>query len=327
MNPFCRPVLRVAVGLLGLCGTASAGEAPKSLAQPAAGLLVHAYSGFEQNTEPVKDPSIIRPTAHEAASLIGEEWEHLPDGSLGQVREFHGVDGVAIAAYIRKPAGDGPFPAIVWMHGGRDSKQATIGMGRSQKTPVEELVQAGWAIYAADYRHGEKIGIYPIEFDDTVKAVEAARALPFVDPKRVGYMGHSHGAQVGTLVVSRVDLSGAVLCAPASMDFIEIKKAIQAGGKPVPILSKMLADLEQQYGAAMEEIAKDPAKYGYSSAVTEAAHVRCPLDHEWTRRRQFAALGDRGVCQSVARGRQASRDLWFIWLKDTQTCWLKDTQT
>lgn len=204
-------------------------------------------------------------------------WEQLPDGSLGRATEFRGIDGVPIAAYIRKPAGPGRFPIIVWMHGGKDSREATLGLGRVQRTPVQDLLRQGWAIYAADYRHQEKIGIFPEEFDDTVKAVEAARALPFVDPKRVGYMGHSHGAQVGTRVVSRVDLSGAVLCAPAAMDFIEIKKAMKSGVKLVPILSKMLGDLEQKYGAPMEKIAADPAKYGYSSGITEAARVRCPI--------------------------------------------------
>jgi endo-1,4-beta-xylanase len=212
-----------------------------------------------------------------APPLAEDGWEQLPDGTLGWETEFHGVDGLPITAYIRKPAGQGPFPAIVWMHGGRDSKQATINMGRSQRLPVEAVVNQGWVIYSADYRHAEKIGIYPIEFDDTVKAVEAARALPFVDPKRIGYMGQSHGAQVGTRVVSRVDLSGAVIMAPAAMDFIEIKKAMKAGVRLVPILSKILADLEEKYGAPMEEIARDPGKYGYSSSITEAAQVRCPI--------------------------------------------------
>lgn len=61
-----------------------------------------------------------------AAPAADENWEQLPDGSMGREAEFRGVDGVAIAAYIRKPAGPGPFPVIVWMHGGKDSRQATI---------------------------------------------------------------------------------------------------------------------------------------------------------------------------------------------------------
>ena len=78
-------------------------------------------------------------------------------------------------------------------------------------------------------------------------------------------------------MVSRVDLNGAVLCAPAAMDLIEDKKAIQRGEKLVQILSKLIADMEKQYGASAEEIDKDRKKYGYHSPLDEVAEVRCPI--------------------------------------------------
>ena len=59
-----------------------------------------------------------------AAPRTDNSWEKLPDGSLGRETEFRGVDDLVITAYVRKPAGPGPFPAIVWMHGGKDSKQS-----------------------------------------------------------------------------------------------------------------------------------------------------------------------------------------------------------
>jgi dipeptidyl aminopeptidase/acylaminoacyl peptidase len=150
-------------------------------------------------------------------------------------------------------------------------------MGRSQKAPTATFLKEGWAVYSIDYRPSEQIAIVPIEYEDTVEAVKAARRLKFVDTKRVGYIGGSHGAQVGARVVSRVDLSGAVLCAPAAMDLIEDKKAIQRGEKLVQILHKLIADMEKKYGATAEEIDKDPKKYGYSSPLTEVADVRCPI--------------------------------------------------
>ena len=44
--------------------------------------------------------------------------ELLSDGSSGQETEYRGVGGIVLPAYIRKPAGAGPFPVIVMMHGG-----------------------------------------------------------------------------------------------------------------------------------------------------------------------------------------------------------------
>jgi len=206
-----------------------------------------------------------------------DKWEHLPDGSLGMPTEFQGVGGLAIPAYIRKPPGAGPFPAIVMAHGGKYGKSVAEGMGRSPRGPVEDFIQAGWAVYAITYRPSEKTAVVPLEFDDTVEAVKTLRRYPFVDPRRVGYMGGSHGGQVGSRVVSRVDLSGAVLCAPAALDLIEDKKAAGRGEPVVGILKKMVADMEAALGAKAEEIEKDPAKYGYSSALTEIEQVRCPI--------------------------------------------------
>ena len=206
-----------------------------------------------------------------------ETWERFPDGSMGQATEFRGVGGIVIPAYLRKPTGAGPFPVIVLLHGGRYGKAATEGMGRSMKSPVEDFIQAGWAVYSIDYRPFEKIAIEPIEFDDSVEAIRTVRKFPFIDPDRVGLMGGSHGAQVGSRVVSRVDLSGAILCAPAALDLIEVKKAFGRGEQLVPILKKMVADMEEKHGAKAEEIEREPAKFGHSSALTEVTQVRCPI--------------------------------------------------
>jgi len=227
----------------------------------------------------MRAPLILAPLLFAAIACTGlaEDWEKFPDNSTGQETEFHGVGGVSIAAYVRKPDGPGPFPTIVLLHGGRNSKGATMALGRSTESPTEDFIQTGWAVYSIDYRPAEKIAIVPIEFDDCVEAVKAARAFPFVNPKRIGLMGGSHGAQITSRLVSRTDASGAVLCAPAALDLIEDKKAAARGEKVVPILLKMAADMEHERGATAEEIEKDPAKYGYSSALTEIAQVRCPI--------------------------------------------------
>src|SRR5438477_8409146 len=133
----------------------------------------------------------------DSATADDSAWERLPDGSLGQVTEFEGVGGVKIPAYIRKPAGDGPFPTVVMLHGGRYGKDATIGMGRGVRSPMADFLKEDWAIYSIDYRPSDKM-LLPIEIDDSVLAVEAVKKLPFVDPRRVALRGGSHGANVSS---------------------------------------------------------------------------------------------------------------------------------
>jgi enterochelin esterase-like enzyme/dienelactone hydrolase len=229
--------------------------------------------GVQDGGKPENKP---RPGSDKTEAKDGE-WESLADGSTGKTTTFTGKGGTVIPAYIRKPKGRGPFPVVVLLHGGRYGKAPTYGMGRSTRSPVGDFVKAGWAVYSIDYRPNEKISIEPIETEDTLEAVKAVRKLPFIDPGRVGMMGASHGANVASRVISRVDLQGAILCAPAAMDLIEVKKAAGRGEPVVPILKKLIADMEKQHGATAEEIDKAPKKYGYSSALTEAAEVRCPL--------------------------------------------------
>ena len=151
----------------------------------------------KQTNDPATTAPRMRPLdASSSTAVLGGEWEPLPDGSLGQVTAFQGVGGVAIPAYIRKPAGPGPFPVVMLLHGGRYGEAATYGMGRSMRSPTAEIIQAGWAVFSIDYRPSERISIEPIEFDDTVEAVKALRKIPFVDPARIGLLGCSHGAQV-----------------------------------------------------------------------------------------------------------------------------------
>ncbi len=213
-----------------------------------------------------------KPTATAA-----EEWERFPDGSLGRATEFRGAGGLAIPAYVRKPQGAGPFPVIVLLHGGGPSKSATYGAARLP-SPTGDFLRAGWAVYSIDFRPNHStVRLPPVEIDDTVKAVQAARQLPFVDPKRVGLLGGSHGGHVMARVMARVDTRGAILCAPANLDEIEIKNAVGRGEKIIRPLTRFVDEMEKKHGVTMEEIAKDPKKYHYNSPLTEVAQVRCPV--------------------------------------------------
>jgi dipeptidyl aminopeptidase/acylaminoacyl peptidase len=211
----------------------------------------------------------------ELATRGERDWEKLADGSLGVITEFRGTGGAAIPAYLRRPAGPGPFAVIVMLHGGPHGKDVTVATGRSSP-PAQEFSAAGWAVFAIDYRPEPSPPPQAV-LEDSMAAVAAVRTLPFLDAGRVGLLGGSRGGGVVSRLVSRIDVQGAVLCAPAGLDLIELKKAVGRGEEVAGVLKKMVANLEQQRGAAAEEIETDPARFGYSSALTEAARARCPV--------------------------------------------------
>ncbi|MFC1716855.1 alpha/beta fold hydrolase [Candidatus Poribacteria bacterium] len=203
------------------------------------------------------------------------DWEQFADESVGQITEFHGANNTPIAAYIRKPKGEGPFPVVVMIHGGGDSKQGTYGMGRMTVSPTASFIAEGWAVYSIDFRPNSPFD--PIEWEDTIRAVETVRKMPFIDEKRVAMLGGSHGGLVTVRVISRLDLSCAIPCAPAAIDLVEVAKARRSGFEINPKLSQLIKRMEQDYGAPIARIIEDPEAFNHQSAFTEVERVRCPV--------------------------------------------------
>jgi dipeptidyl aminopeptidase/acylaminoacyl peptidase len=189
--------------------------------------------------------------------------------------EFRAPDGTLIPAYLRRPNATGPFPVVVLLHGGAANQEVTYSLGRAAIPPVASFAAAGWAVLSIDFR--TKAAQRSIEWDDALAAIDAVKRVPFIDGKRVALFGGSHGAGVLSRLASRADVQCAVLCAPAALDLIEVSKAVDRGVEVVGVLRKMIVEAEKRYGAKMAEIEKDPAKYNYESALTEAAKVRFPI--------------------------------------------------
>jgi dipeptidyl aminopeptidase/acylaminoacyl peptidase len=225
-----------------------------------------------------------------------EPWEELPNGILGRMAVFDGVGGVRVAGYVRKPAGSGPFPLVIVLHGGGPTAKATTGntdaeratkaaaeavraskaLGGASHPPLPDFLAQGWSVFQIDYRTNPRYTLDPLEWQDTLAAVKMARAFSFVDPKRVAMIGGSHGGHVTARMASRVDLSCAVTCAPAGLDLMALShladKGTSVGGN-----RRLIREMEQRFKVKMADIEKEPEKYNYSSPLTEIGKVRCPI--------------------------------------------------
>ncbi len=143
--------------------------------------------------------------------------------------------GGRVPAYLVLPPGKGPFAAVIWGHWCWANSEF-----RSRKEFLDEavaLAPAGVASLLIDFpiaRPGyvpdrDPLSSKPI--DDLVQSVVDVRrgadlllARPFVDPKRLAYVGHSCGADTGA-IVSGVDkrFRAFVLMASPLSDEIQIK--------------------------------------------------------------------------------------------------------
>jgi acetyl esterase/lipase len=106
-------------------------------------------------------------------------------------------------AELRVPAGPGPHPVVVVLHGG-------YWMARYDLTYIVPLAEAitreGFATLNVEYRRLGDGGGYPATFEDVSTATEALRRLApahGLDLDRVTALGHSAGGQLAIWLASR----------------------------------------------------------------------------------------------------------------------------
>src|SRR5688500_17548881 len=190
----------------------------------AAALLVVASSAQAEITrhsgsaDPLDDRKYIH-VVSEADSPIHQTW-------------IKAKDGLYVAAAIRKPKGNGPFPAIVMFHGapgGRGMEQL-VGWSRGDHGgPVwERFLQEGYVVVVADYRGGEwnqmnkpsSTGLVTA-IDDGISVIDYVQRLAYVKRNEVSVFGVSLGGNLAMFMASRVPtLHAVVLGAPAPIWFL-----------------------------------------------------------------------------------------------------------
>jgi carboxymethylenebutenolidase len=130
---------------------------------------------------------------------------------------FYASGSLRIQAYLYKPDGDGPFPAVIYNHGTRDGRER-------ESSPFPHigkmLTQAGYVAMVSERRgygrsdgeiwwqevgrnQAQLISRLQAETDDVLAAVDYLRTLPHVDAKRLAVMGWSFGGVVTMMAASR----------------------------------------------------------------------------------------------------------------------------
>lgn len=138
-------------------------------------------------------------------------------------------NGVLVSGVLLRPAGTGPFPAVVLDHGYIDPSYYVAGQGLAREQ--DWLARAGFVVLHTDYRGhaaGDPVGGLQRETRlaytrDSINAVLAVERLPYVDPDKTAMLGRSMGGGItlNALVTAPGLVDAAVVYASVSSDFLD----------------------------------------------------------------------------------------------------------
>lgn len=207
------------------------------------GMLFPALAGCASVSGPVK-----KPPALPAAQAVMASERII----------YH--DDAALKAFVTRPAGDGPFPAVVLIHGGGWTGGKPEDMAKLARRLAEQGFVAFNMAYrlAPDHRH-------PAQIDDVASALDYLRANATelrVDPARVGVWGYSAGAHLAALAGTRLPEA-------------QRPQAVVAGGLPAdmrkypksPLIAKLM-------GTTLES---DRAGWTDASPITHVDASSAPM--------------------------------------------------
>ena len=248
-----------------------------------------------------------------------------PD-SFGETEVKVGPADGPLPGTLTMPRGQGPFPALVLVHGsGPNDRDETLGPNRPFRDLAWGLASRGIAVLRYDKRtkvHPERFAAGQGGFtvneetvDDAVAAAALLRAAQVIAPKRVFVLGHSLGGMLVPRIAARnPGIAGFVILAGATRP---IEDAILAQTTYILAADGSLSEADQRKIDELKAIAaqvkglKDPAARspillgappaywldlrGYDPAAA-AAEVRRPMlvlqggrDYQVTAKEDFAA--------------------------------------
>lgn len=143
-----------------------------------------------------------------------------------------GDDDRALPATLAMPKGDGPFPAVVLVHGsGAHDRDETIGPNKPFLDIARGLAAQGVAVLRYEKRTKARpqdfasgaFGVDEETTNDAVQAVATLRGLDGIDGKRVFVLGHSQGGMMAPRIAAiSGHVAGLVLLAAPARSLLDI---------------------------------------------------------------------------------------------------------
>lgn len=136
---------------------------------------------------------------------------HLPVPRAAPVRvekniTYATVNGTVLQLDLAAPAGGGPYPAVVCLHGGgwRAGHRRDLSSSLRGPSVIEAIAARGYVAVSVSYRLAPG-SQFPAPIEDAKTAVRFLRANAQkynIDPDRIGALGYSAGAHLAMLLAT-----------------------------------------------------------------------------------------------------------------------------
>ena len=194
-----------------------------------------------------------------------------PPGHQWRSVSFPSADGTPIQAWLAAPDGDGPFPALVDIHGGPNLAQFEWF-----NPQLQAFVDQGYAVITVNYRGSATFGTAfeesivgrpgELEVEDVVAAADYLVGAGIADPRRIVVEGWSYGGYLTLMALSRrPDVWAGGICGVGIADMTGMVE------EATEFIVQMITQL---HGGPPSEV---PERYRESSPITHAAGLSAPL--------------------------------------------------
>ena len=144
---------------------------------------------------------------------------------------YQKTDTYELTCDLYIPEGDGPFPAILAIHGGA-WRQGTKSILLRH---AWKMAQAGYVVVAINYRHAPRYP-FPAQVHDCKHAVRWMRTNAFnykIDPNRIGGYGYSAGGHLVSMLGTTDEEDGLEGEVAKGMEGVDTRlSCVAAGGAP-----------------------------------------------------------------------------------------------
>ncbi len=144
---------------------------------------------------------------------------------------YREIGDLEIKCDVYVPEGDGPFPAILAVHGGAWRQGSKFVLLRH----AWKMAESGFVVVAINYRHAPEFP-FPAQIHDCKHAIrwmKASASTYKIDPKRIGAFGYSAGGHLVSLLGTSDETDGLEGDVESEVKgFNSRVNAVAAGGAP-----------------------------------------------------------------------------------------------